>query len=105
MTELTKEQVFDRLRQVALPDGKRDPVTAGILSDVLIRNGHVSFAIEIEPAQAETMETVRKACEAAIKELPQVRSCSAVLTADRSALGDIYVELGPDSLETAGEPS
>jgi hypothetical protein len=30
---------------------------------------------------------------------------SAVLTADRSALGDIYVELGPDSLETAGEPS
>jgi hypothetical protein len=30
---------------------------------------------------------------------------SAVLIADREALGDIYVELGPDSLETAGEPS
>jgi hypothetical protein len=30
---------------------------------------------------------------------------SAVLTADRSALGDIYVELGPDSLKTGGEPS
>jgi hypothetical protein len=30
---------------------------------------------------------------------------SAELVADRAALGDIYVELGLDSLETAGEPS
>jgi hypothetical protein len=30
---------------------------------------------------------------------------SAALIADREALGDIYVELGRDSLETVGEPS
>jgi hypothetical protein len=30
---------------------------------------------------------------------------SAALIADRNALGDIYVELGLDSLDTAGEPS
>ena len=43
-------------------------------------------AIEIDPGEAQALEPLRKACEQAVKALPGVLSCTAVLTADSTAL-------------------
>ena len=92
MTQPTKEQVLEKLRQVALPagvarDGMTDPVSAGMISDIVIKNSNVGFALEIEPAQAESLEPVRKACEDAVKSMSGVSSCSVVMTAERAPGG------------------
>ncbi len=54
-----------------------------MLQEIAIREGNVAFALEADPARAEALEIVRRACEQAVLSLPGVASVSAVLTAER----------------------
>lgn len=87
MNELTSERVLEALRRIDHPRLGRDVVGLGIISDIVIKNGNVGFAIEIDPAEAKTLEPMRKACEQAVRALPGVLSCAAVLTAERAPGG------------------
>ena len=85
MADLTEAQVLDALKKVIEPGRGSDIVTLGMVSGVAVKNGHVVFAIEIDPALAQAMEPVRKAAENAVNALPGVLTVSAVLTAQRAA--------------------
>ncbi len=82
-----EQQVLDALRGVR--DGERggDVVSLGMVSGLAVRDGHVAFALEVEPARAAGLETLRKAAEQAVDALPGVLSVSAVLTAQKAAAG------------------
>jgi ATP-binding protein involved in chromosome partitioning len=86
---LTETQIMDALRAVRLPQGVSqkggDIVTAGMVSGLMLREGHVGFAIEVDPSQAPVMEPVRRAAEKAITDLPGALSATVVLTAHRAA--------------------
>jgi ATP-binding protein involved in chromosome partitioning len=86
---LTETQIMDALRAVRLPQGLSqaggDIVTAGMVSGLMLRDGHVGFAIEVNPSQAPVMEPVRRAAEKAVLDLPGALSASVVLTAHRAA--------------------
>lgn len=82
MAELTQAQVLAALQNVIDPARGTDIVTLGLVSGVAVKNGHVAFAIEIDPARAQAMEPVRKAAEAAVDGLAGVLTVSAVLTAE-----------------------
>lgn len=84
MAQLTEAQVLDALKQVADPARGADIVSLGLVSGVAVKNGHVAFAIEIDPARAQEMEPVRKAAEKAVEALAGVLTVSAVLTAQRA---------------------
>ncbi len=60
-------------------------VEAGMVSGLALREGHVAFAIEVDPREGPKLEPVRKAAEQAVMQLPGVLSVSAVLTAHRPA--------------------
>ncbi|MGD9512307.1 MAG: iron-sulfur cluster carrier protein ApbC, partial [Geminicoccaceae bacterium] len=64
-----------------------DVVSLGMVSGVVVKNGNVGFAIEVEPSEARQLEPLRKACEQAVRALPGVLSCAAVLTAERAPGG------------------
>ncbi len=81
---LTENQIMEALRAVRLPQGG-DIVSAGMVTGLMLRDGHVGFAIEVNPAQAPAMEPVRKAAEKAVMDLPGALSASVVLTAHRAA--------------------
>ena len=85
MTELSEQQILDALKGVIEPTENRDIVSSGMLSGLVIKDGNVGFAIEIDPAKAGEMEPVRKAAEKVVDALPGVLSVTAVLTAERSA--------------------
>ena len=91
---LTEAQIMEALRAVRLPQGS-DIVTAGMVSGLMLRDGHVGFAIEVDPAQAPVMEPVRKAAEKAIMDLPGALSASVVLTAHRAAPQTVQRPTGP----------
>ena len=80
-----EQQVLDALRGVR--DGERggDVVSLGMVSGLAVRDGHVAFALEVEPARAAGLETLRQAAERAVDALPGVLSVSAVLTAQKAA--------------------
>ncbi|MGE5477570.1 MAG: P-loop NTPase, partial [Bacteroidales bacterium] len=85
MAELNEAQVLEALKRITDPDRRADIVSLGMVSGVAVKNGHVAFAIEIDPARAQALEPVRAAAEKAVHALPGVLTVSAVLTAQRAA--------------------
>ncbi len=85
MAEVTRDEVLAALSKIVDPDRGQDIVSLGMVSGVQLRDGHVTFAIEVERARAPKLETLRKAAEKAVDALPGVLSVTAVLTAEKPA--------------------
>ncbi len=83
MVELSQETILATLGNIRASAEDRDVVSLNMVSDIHLRDGHVQFAIEIDPRDGEKMEPLRKACEDAVRQLPGVLSAAAVLTAER----------------------
>jgi ATP-binding protein involved in chromosome partitioning len=82
MAAVTERQILDALRQVRDPERGSDIVSLNMVSGVVIRDGNVGFAIEVEPERGPHLEPLRKAAETAVEALPGVLSVTAVLTAE-----------------------
>jgi len=82
VSAVTQDQVLAALRQVMDPDRQRDIVSLGMVSVPAIREGHVTFAIEVDAERGSKLEPLRKAAERAVERIPGVLSVSAVLTAE-----------------------
>ncbi len=84
MAEVTAEQVLEALKVVDDPFKKENIVDLGMIDGLQIKDGHVAFTIEIDPAQGAEMEPVRKIAEDSVHALPGVLTVTAVLTAERA---------------------
>ena len=83
MPTVTEESVLNSLRCIADPDGRGDIVSLGMVQGLRIKDGHVAFAIEVDPARGAALEPVRKQAETVVGKLPGVLTASVVLTAER----------------------
>ena len=83
MAPVTEREIIQALQTVTVPETGDDIVSAGIVTGLVLKDGHVQFALEIDPAKADAMEAVRKAAEAAAGAVPGILSVTAVLTAHR----------------------
>jgi ATP-binding protein involved in chromosome partitioning len=81
MAAVSERQVLDALGHVVDPEKDADIVSLGMVSGVVVRDGNVAFAIEVEPERGPRLEPLRKAAEKAVEALPDVLSVTAVLTA------------------------
>jgi ATP-binding protein involved in chromosome partitioning len=84
---VTEKDVFDALARVPDPDKGRDIVALGMVTGVVVRDGNIGFAIEVEPERGPRLEPLRKAAEQAVEALPGVVSVTAVLTAEARPRG------------------
>jgi ATP-binding protein involved in chromosome partitioning len=84
---ITENEILDALRAVRDPERGGDIVSLGMVSGVVIRDGNVGFAIEVEAERGPRLEPLRKAAERAIEALPDVVSVTAVLTAEARPSG------------------
>ncbi len=87
MAGVSEQQILDCLKGVIDPDRNADVVSLGMISGLVVKGGNVGFAIEVDPAEGERKEPLRRACEKAVEALPGVTSVTAVLTAHRAAGG------------------
>ena len=85
MAQVNESQIRSALSKVIDPDRKADIVSLGMVSGLVIKDGHVSFAIEVEPERGPKLDPLRKAAEKAVSELSGVITVTAVLTAQRAA--------------------
>jgi len=81
MSQVTEEQIIEALRRINDPANGQDIVSLGIISGMVVKDGNVGFAMEIDPARASEMEPVRNAAEQAVDQIPGVLSDTAILTA------------------------
>ena len=63
MSKVTEEAVRQVLSRVIDPDSRQDIVSGGMLSGLAVRDGHVTFAVEVDPKKGSEMEPLRKAAE------------------------------------------
>src|SRR5436190_5791789 len=84
---VTEKDILAALAAVRDPDKGADIVALGMVSGVVVRDGNVGFAIEVEPERGPRLEPLRKAAEAAVEALPGVVSVTAVLTAEAPRAG------------------
>jgi ATP-binding protein involved in chromosome partitioning len=79
-----KERVLTALKHVKGPNLTDDIVSLGLVSEVVVRDGKVYFAISVDPAKASELEALRLAAEKVVKEIPGVEAVAVTLTADRA---------------------
>jgi ATP-binding protein involved in chromosome partitioning len=80
---VTRDDILHALDQVIDPISGRSVVQQNLVAGLTLRNGHVSFVLEVPAAQGPAAEPLRVASEAAVAKLAGVLSVSAVLTAHR----------------------
>ncbi|MGF1593101.1 MAG: iron-sulfur cluster carrier protein ApbC [Kiloniellaceae bacterium] len=87
MSGISEVAVLEALKAVKDPGRGQDIVSLGMVSGLIVKDGNVGFAIEVDPRQGAAMEPLRKAAEKAVHDLPGVTSVTAVLTAERAPQG------------------
>ena len=83
MEKVTREQVLAALSRLKLPGGTNDVVSAGLISDIVIANNRVMFAITADAANTAAMEPLRRDAEGIVSALPGVEKVMVALTAER----------------------
>ncbi|MSP67220.1 MAG: iron-sulfur cluster carrier protein ApbC [Alphaproteobacteria bacterium] len=85
MADVSENMIWEALQRVIDPESGKDVVALGIIKGMIVKGGNIGFTIEVDPAKAAQKEALRKACEAAVEDIPGVLSVTAVLTAHRDA--------------------
>lgn len=83
MSAINEQQILDALK--AVKDGKEDIVSQSMVSGLQIKDGHVAFAIEVDPARGAQLEPLRKEAEKTVHALDGVLSATVVLTAETAS--------------------
>src|SRR6201986_973059 len=81
----SRNDVLHALDQVIDPVSGRSVVQENMIAGLVVKDGHVGFALEVPPARGASSEPLRAACEAAVTKLPGILSVTAVLTAHKGA--------------------
>jgi len=84
MAEISRDEVLKALARVIDPDSGKPIAEAGLVEGLVVKSGHVSFAIEVPAARGPRAEPLRKRAEAEVSSLPGVLSVTAVLTAHQA---------------------
>ena len=87
MSEPSQAQILEALKAVKDPDHGADIVSLGMVTGLVVKDGHIGFSIEVDPKRGAQMEPLRKAAEKAVETLPDVLSVTAVLTAHSAGRG------------------
>ncbi|MEM9145287.1 MAG: Mrp/NBP35 family ATP-binding protein [Pseudomonadota bacterium] len=78
---VTREEVVAALSRIVDQRSGKDLISADMARAISVKDGAVSFVIEVDPAIGAEMEPVRAAAAAAVEALPGVSRVSAILTA------------------------
>ena len=79
--ELTNEKIIEALKQVMDPDLHRDIVSLGMVSDVKVLDGKVSFKLTLTTPACPLKEKIEADCKEAINALPGVTEITIESTA------------------------
>ncbi|MDE0799637.1 MAG: Mrp/NBP35 family ATP-binding protein [Rhodospirillaceae bacterium] len=105
MTSATKEQILYALKSVDSGTGGLDVTARGWVQDVVIKDGHVAFALEVPPDLGPKLEPVRAQAEKAVYDLPGIISATVVLTAEKKSAGGTPKNKGGSKRDRLALPS
>ncbi len=87
MAGVSEQEILDALAKVTEQDSGKDIVSAGMVTGLQVKDGHVAFAIEVDPAKGAGLEPMRKLAEEVVYDIKGVISATVVLTAEKAPGG------------------
>ena len=81
MSQVTEEKILETLSNIM--DGANSIVAKGMVQGLQVQDGHVVFAIVVDPQVGAKAEPIRKAAEKAVHDMEGVLSATVVLTAEK----------------------
>jgi ATP-binding protein involved in chromosome partitioning len=102
MAAVSREHILGALAGVDSGTGGVDIVARGWVKDVLLKDGHVTFTLEVPAQLGPKLEPVRAAAEKAVDVLPGVISVTAVLTAASAPAPQQQQKGGTSKFDLAG---
>ncbi|MCG8357885.1 MAG: Mrp/NBP35 family ATP-binding protein [Kiloniellales bacterium] len=108
MSQVTEQRILEALRGVIEPEKGKDVVSLEMVTGLVVKDGNVGFALEVDPRKGGQMEPLRKAAEQAVAGLEGVLSVTAVLTAHSEGPGgngQMGGQMGGQTGGRAGGPS
>ena len=85
MPPVSENQIITALSKVMDTERGADIVTLGMVAGLVIKDGHVSFALEVPPQRGPHLEPLRLQAQQAAAAVPGVTAVTAILTAQRAA--------------------
>jgi ATP-binding protein involved in chromosome partitioning len=79
-----REDVLKALERVIDPATGQNVVASNMIEGLVVKGGHVGFALEVAASRGREAEPLRKLCEDSIAALPGILSVTAVLTAHQA---------------------
>ncbi|MFC7049075.1 Mrp/NBP35 family ATP-binding protein [Emcibacter nanhaiensis] len=86
--KIDEKSLLELLGNIKHPAKGRDIVSLGMVQGLKLNGDHVTFALEIVPAEANEMEALRRQADEALLALDGVNRVTSVLTAERPAGSD-----------------
>src|SRR6185436_7157391 len=80
----TREDILRALDQLIDPVSGRSIVQQDMVQGLVLRDGNVGFALEVDPRRGSSAEPLRKLAEDTVAKLSGVLSVTAVLTAHQA---------------------
>ncbi len=83
MSDVRNDAVWDALRKVQDPDLKRDLVTLGMIEDLAVAGGRVSFTLVLTTAACPLKDEIEAECRAAVQRSARGPARSTIRTTSR----------------------
>ncbi|WP_417319495.1 P-loop NTPase [Emcibacter sp.] len=83
--KIDEKTLLETLRKISHPVKEQDIVSLEMVQGLKLDGDHVTFALEIIPAEANEMEAVRRRADEALLALDGINRVTSVLTAERPA--------------------
>lgn len=84
MSDVKREALLEALKTIIHPKLGKNIVDLGIVQGLVVKDGVVGFALNIDPDDVDDMEKVRRACDDLLLQVYGVQKVTSVLTAERT---------------------
>lgn len=102
---VTEDDVLKTLSALSISGTTHNLIATGLISGVVVKNGHISFSLEVDRNNLEESEPIKQAAEEALRAIPGVLSATAMLTAHKPAQNKAPQAQSPQEPQAIGAQS
>jgi ATP-binding protein involved in chromosome partitioning len=104
MSDVKREQLIEALKTIINPITDQNIVDSGMVQGLVVKDGNVGFALNIDSAEVEVMEKIRLSSDQLLLQIYGVQKVTSVLTAERDATNQPPKQGFGEKREFKGKP-
>lgn len=104
MSDVKREQLIEALKTIINPISGKNIVDSGMVQGLVIKNGDIGYALNIDPKDVDEMEKLRESADQLLHQVYGVKKVTSVLTAERNETNEPPKKGFGEKREFQGKP-